>query len=106
MNVPFALPSSIILQVIHRIPPANALLTPLVLALRVEQLLTEGTEIGLLARLLDDNLLPVVADLVDDPFSVLAELELVEGGYAVGVDGDTVYRRSRLVRVRSSVETA
>ena len=49
----------------------------------VEQLLAEDVKVGLLGSLLDDNLFPVVADLVDNPFDVLAKLELVEGADAL-----------------------
>jgi hypothetical protein len=80
----------LVLDVKHGVAAADALLALAVLALRVEQLLAEHVEVGLLGRLLDDNLLPVVADLVDDPLDVLAELELVEGADALGSDGDTV----------------
>jgi len=90
MYIPFSLPRSIILDIIHCIPASNALLASLVLALRIQQLLTERAEIGDFGRLFDDNLLPVVADLVDDPFGVFAELELVESRYTVRMDGDTV----------------
>jgi hypothetical protein len=80
----------LVLDVKHGVAAANALLALAVLALCVEQLLAEHVEVGLLGRLLDDNLLPVVADLVDDPLDVLAELELVERADALGRDGDTV----------------
>jgi hypothetical protein len=80
-----------VLDVEHGIATANALLAAAVLALGVEQLLTEHVKVGLLGSLLDDNLFPVVADLVDNPFDVLAELELIEGADALGGNGDTVW---------------
>jgi hypothetical protein len=79
----------LVLDVEHGVTAANALLATAVLALGVEQLLAEDVKVGLLGSLLDDNLFPVVADLVDNPFDVLAELELVEGADALGRDGDT-----------------
>ena len=80
----------LVLDIENGVATTNALLAAAVLALGVEQLLTEDVEVGLLGSLLDDNLLPVVADLVDDPLDILAELELVEGANALGRDGDTV----------------
>ena len=79
----------LVLDVEDSIAPANALLALAVLALCAQQLLAEGVEVGFLGCLLDHDFFPVVADLVDDPFDVLAELELVEGADALGRDGDT-----------------
>lgn len=79
----------LVLDIEYSIAAANALLALAVLALRVEQLLAENIKVGFLGRLLDDNLFPVVADLVDDPLDVLAELELVERADALGCYGDT-----------------
>jgi hypothetical protein len=73
----------LVLDIEHGVATANALLALAVLALRVEELLAEGIEVCFLGRLLNDNLFPVVADLVDNPFDVLAELELVEGADAL-----------------------
>ena len=81
----------LVLDVENGVATANALLAAAVLALGVEQLLTEDVKVGLLGSLLDDNLFPVVADLVDDPLDILAELELVEGADALGGDGDTAW---------------
>ena len=61
----------------------------LVLALRVEQLLTERRPVVGLGRVLDDDLFPVVADLEDDVFGVLAKLQLVEGCDALRRNGYT-----------------
>ena len=80
----------LVLDVENSVTAANALLALAVLALGVEKLLAEYVKVGLLGSLFDDNLLPVVADLVDDPLDILAELELVEGANALGRDGDTV----------------
>ena len=79
----------LVLDVEHGVATANALLALAVLALGVEELLTEDGPVSLLGGLLNNNLLPVVADLVDDPLGVLAELELVEGADALGCDGNT-----------------
>jgi hypothetical protein len=79
----------LVLDVEDGVAAADALLALAVLALGVEQLLAEHVEVGLVGCLLNDNLLPVVADLVDDPLEVLAELQLVEGADALGCDGDT-----------------
>lgn len=79
----------LVLDVEYGITAANALLAAAVLALRVEQLLAEDVEVGLLGSLLNDNLFPVVADLVDDPFDILAKLQLVESLDALRRNGDT-----------------
>lgn len=79
----------LVLDVEDSVTAANALLALAVLALGVEELLTEDGPVSLLGGLLNNNLLPVVADLVDDPLGVLAELELVEGADALGCDGNT-----------------
>jgi hypothetical protein len=79
----------LVLDVENSVTAANALLALAVLALGVEELLAEDRPVSLLGRLLDNDLLPVVADLVDNPLGVLAELELVEGADALGCDGNT-----------------
>jgi hypothetical protein len=81
----------LVLDIENSVATTNALLAAAVLALGVEQLLTEDVEVGLLGSLLNDNLLPVVADLVDDPLDVLAKLKLVEGADALRGDGDTAW---------------
>jgi hypothetical protein len=78
-----------VFDVKHGIAAADALLALAVFALCVEKLLTENVKVCLLGSLLNDNLLPVVADLVDDPFDILAKLQLVEGADALGRYGDT-----------------
>ena len=79
-NIPLSLSAwRLVLHVVDSISATHDFLTALVLALAVEELLTEDGPVSLLGGLLDNNLLPVVADLVDDPLGVLAELELVEG---------------------------
>jgi hypothetical protein len=80
----------LILDIKDGVAATDSLLSAAVFALGVEQLLAEDVEVCFFRRLLDDNLLPVVADLVDYPFDVLAELELVECADAFGGDGDTV----------------
>jgi ribosomal protein S12 methylthiotransferase accessory factor YcaO len=79
----------LVLDVENSVTAANTLLALAVLALGVEELLAEDRPVSLLGCLLNNNLLPVVADLVDDPLNVLAELELVEGADALGCDGNT-----------------
>jgi hypothetical protein len=79
----------IILDIVDGIATTDSLLAPAVLALGVEQLFAEHVEVGLVGRLLHHDLFPVVADLVDYPFNVFAELELVELADAVRVYGDT-----------------
>lgn len=79
----------LVLDVENSVTATNALLALTVLALGVEKLLAEDRPVSLLGCLLDNDLLPVVADLVDDPLDILAELELVEGADALGCDGDT-----------------
>jgi hypothetical protein len=89
--VPRPLPAlQIILDIKHGIPTPNALFTLFILTLRVQELFAEDAVIGVFGRFFDDNLFPVVGDLVDDPFCVFAQLELVEGGDALGCYGDTV----------------
>jgi hypothetical protein len=79
----------IILDVEDCVSSTHALLTALVLAFGVEQLLPELAVVWVGRGLLHDNLLPVVGDLEDDPFGGFAELELVEGLDALGSDGDS-----------------
>jgi hypothetical protein len=79
----------LVLDIENGIATANALLALSVFALCVQELLAEDLEVGLLRALLNDNLFPVIADLINDPFDVFAELELVEGADALGVYGDT-----------------
>lgn len=79
----------LVLDVENSVTAANALLALAVLALGVKELLAEDRPVSILGCLLNNNLLPVVADLVDDPLDVLAELELVEGADALGCDGNT-----------------
>jgi len=79
----------LVLDIEYGITAADALLALAVFALCVQELLAEDLEVGLLGALLNDNLFPVVADLVDDPLDVLSELELVEGADALRADGNT-----------------
>ncbi len=58
--------------------------------LGVDDLLLEVLPVRVGAALLDDDLLVVVRELVDDILEALAQLELVEGGGAFGVDGCAV----------------
>jgi hypothetical protein len=84
----------VVLDIEHGIAATNALLALAVFALCVEKLLTEGIEVGFLGGLFNDNLFPVVADLVDDPLDILAELQLVECADALGR-----YRNTNVVLV-------
>jgi hypothetical protein len=77
------------LDVVHSVAATDAFDASLVLALGVDQLLTESLVVGLGGRLLNNDLLVVVGDLEDDPLGALAELEVVEGSDALGSDGDT-----------------
>jgi len=76
----------IVFDVEDGITATDALLAAAVLALSIQELLAEGVEVGVVGGFFDDDFFPVVGDLVDDPFEVFAELELVELGDAVGVD--------------------
>jgi len=79
----------LVLDIEDGIAATDALLATAVLALGVEELLAEDVKVCLLGRLFDDNLFPVITDLVDYPLDVFAELKLVEGADALGRDGDT-----------------
>ena len=79
----------LILNIKHRIPPANPLFALLVLALGIEQFFAEDAVVRASGGLFDDDFLVVVGDFVDDPFGGFAELEVVEGLDAFGGDGDT-----------------
>lgn len=59
------------------------------LALRggIDELLAEGLVVGVVGRLLDDDLLVVVGQLEDDELVLLAELQVIVGGYALLGDG-------------------
>ena len=81
----------LVLDVEDSVTAANALLALAVLALGVKELLAEDRPVSILGCLLNNNLLPVVADLVDDPLDVLAKLKLVEGADALRGDGDTAW---------------
>lgn len=78
----------IVLDIKNGIAPADALLALFVLALGGHELLPELGVVRVCGRLLDDYLLPVVADLEDDPLELLFQLEVVEGGDALGCDRD------------------
>ena len=93
--------SGLVLDIKDGIPTAHALLALLVLALGIQQLLPELAVVVVRRGLLNDNLLPVVGDLVNDPLGRLAELELIEGLDALGCDGDSVGDRGQLGRLLS-----
>ena len=95
-GAPLALASSVVFDIVDGISATDALVASSVLALCVEELLAEDGVVGLSGRVLDDNLLPVVRDLVDDPLGRLAELEVVECSDALGCDGNTVVGLSAL----------
>lgn len=86
--LPLAL-TNIVLEVEHCVSWTNTFRTVLGLALCVYQLLTERFVVGFCRRLLDNDLLPVVGDLVDNPLGGLAELEFIESGDTFGADGNT-----------------
>lgn len=79
----------IVFDIENSVPAAYTLLAALVLALGAQQLLPELGVVRVGGTLLDDNLLPIIGDLEDDPFGGLAELEFVEGLDALGRDGDS-----------------
>ena len=60
------------------------------LSLRLNQLLTEDLPVAIIARLINDDRLEVIRQLVDYEFEVLAQLELVEPLDAFGCDLDSV----------------
>lgn len=80
---------SVVLDVVNGVAATDALVALLVLALGVEQLLAERVVVVVGRGLLDNNLLPVVGDLVDDPLGALAQLQVVEGSDALGDNGNT-----------------
>jgi hypothetical protein len=86
---PLPLARSLILDIEDRIPAPNPLDAGLVLALGAQQLLAEFAVVGVGGGLFDDDLFPVVADFVDDPFGAFAEFQLVEGLDAFGGYGDS-----------------
>ena len=79
----------LVLDIENGISAADTFLALLVFGLCIEQFLAEGAVVWVLRRLFDHNLFPVVADLVDDPLGVFAELKFVEGRNAFRRDGDT-----------------
>jgi hypothetical protein len=89
-GAPLALASGVVFEIVDGVSATDALVSSSVLALCVEELLTEDGVVGLGRRVLDDNLLPVVRDLVDDPLGRLAELEVVECSNALGRNRNTV----------------
>jgi hypothetical protein len=89
-NIPGAFAAlKLVLHIEDSIAASDALLASPVLGLCIEQLLAEIRPFTFLAGLFNHNLFPVVTDLVDDPFDVLAEFELVKCGDAFGGDGDS-----------------
>lgn len=89
-DAPLALAGGVVLDIVDGVSATNALVSSSVLALCVEKLLAEDGVVGLGRRVLNDNLLPVVRDLVDDPLGRLAELEVVECSDALGRNGNTM----------------
>lgn len=83
----------LVLDIEHGVSASNALFTLLVLALGVQELLSELGVVWVGGGLLNNNLLPVVGDFVDDPLGGLAELEVVEGLDALGCDGNAVFAK-------------
>ena len=80
----------LVLDIEHGVAAADALFAFPVFAFRVEQLLAERFVVAVRGRLFDYDFFIVVADLVDDPFGLLAQLEVVEGCDAFWRYGDTV----------------
>lgn len=81
--------TGVVLDVVDGVAATDARVALPVVALGVEQLLAELLVVVVGGGLLDDNLLPVVGDLVDDPLGALAQLQVVEGGDTLGSDGNT-----------------
>ena len=69
-------------------------------ALSVQELVLEGFPVWIVGFVFHDNRFVVVADLVDDVFDFLGELELVVGGYALWCYGDTGEGRSVGIETR------
>lgn len=88
-NVPLALSLGLVFHVVDSVSSTNTLLAFPVLALCVQKLLPECGVVGNGGALLDDNLLPVIGDLVDDPFGRLSKLEVVECRDTLRRDGNT-----------------
>lgn len=91
-NIPLALTLGLVFHIVDGVSATHALLSSPVLALCVQELLPECRVVGNGRGLLDNNLLPVIGDLVDDPLGGLAELEVVEGGNALGRNGNTAVK--------------
>ena len=89
-NLPLALTLGLVFHIVDGVSATNALVASPVLALCVQELLPECGVVGGGGALLDNNLLPVIGDLVDDPLGGFAELEVVEGRNALGRDRDTM----------------
>jgi len=79
----------LVLNIEDSVASTDTFLSATILALRIQQLFAEYGPVAFCACLLNDNLFPVVADLVDDPFRGLAELEVVEGSDGFRGDGDS-----------------
>lgn len=62
----------------------------------VDELLAEGLPVLVVRGLLDNNLLVVVAELVDDVLVLLAELQVIEGRDTLLRDGRSVICKSAL----------
>ena len=77
---------SVVFDIVDGVSATNALIASLVLALCAQKLLTELFVVSIGGLLLNNNLLPVIGDLVDDPLGGLAELQVVESCDTVGVD--------------------
>lgn len=81
--------TGVVLDIVDGVAATEALVALLVLALGGDELLAEGVVVVVGGGLLNDNLLPVVGDLVDDPLGALAQLQVVEGSDTLGSDGNT-----------------
>lgn len=81
----------VVLDIEDSVSATHDFLALLVLALGAEKLLAEFGVVWVGRGLLNDNLLPVVGDLVDDPLGRLAELQVVERLDTLRCDRDAVY---------------
>lgn len=68
----------------------------------VDELAAEVFPVLVVRSLFDDNLLIVVAELVDDVLVLLGQLKVVEGSYALLGNGGSVWRAKRLMLAGSS----
>lgn len=89
-GVPLALALGLVFDIVDSVSATLALLSFPVLALCAQELLSECGVVVDGGGFLNNNLLPVIGDLVDDPLGRLSKLEVVECRDALRGDGDTM----------------